>query len=90
MLHHVSVGVTDVERAAKFYDAVLGTLGYKRVMEYLPYAIAYGDSGPSFWIGLPHNQQDAVGRQRRACRLLRAHATGSRRVPSCSAGEWRR
>ena len=57
MLHHVSVGVTDVERAAKFYDAVLGTLGYKRVMEYLPYAIAYGDTGPSFWIQLPHNQQ---------------------------------
>jgi len=35
----------------------LGTLGYKRVMEYLPYAIAYGDTGPSFWIQLPHNQQ---------------------------------
>ena len=32
MLHHVSVGVADVERAARFYDAVLGTLGYKRVM----------------------------------------------------------
>src|SRR5215469_1100237 len=57
MLHHVSVGVTDVERAAKFYDAVLGTLGYKRVMEFMPYAIGYGDSSPSFWIQLPHNQQ---------------------------------
>jgi catechol 2,3-dioxygenase-like lactoylglutathione lyase family enzyme len=40
MLHHVSVGVADVERAAKFYDAVLRTLGYRRVMEYLPNAIA--------------------------------------------------
>lgn len=59
MLHHVSVGVTDVERAAKFYDAVLGTLGYKRVMEFMPYAIAYGETGPSFWIQLPHNQQAA-------------------------------
>ncbi|HKD20524.1 MAG TPA: VOC family protein [Rhizomicrobium sp.] len=59
MLHHVSVGVTDVERAAKFYDAVLGTLGYKRVMEFMPYAIAYGESGPSFWIQLPANQQAA-------------------------------
>jgi len=57
MLHHVSVGVTDVERAAKFYDAVLAALGYKRVMEFLPHAIAYGETGPSFWIGLPHNQQ---------------------------------
>jgi catechol 2,3-dioxygenase-like lactoylglutathione lyase family enzyme len=57
MLHHVSVGVSNVERAAKFYDAVLGTLGYKRVMEFMPYAIAYGETQPSFWIGLPHDQQ---------------------------------
>ena len=60
MLHHVSVGVRDVERAAQFYDAVLGALGYKRVMEFLPYAIAYGDENPSFWIQLPHNQQIAT------------------------------
>jgi catechol 2,3-dioxygenase-like lactoylglutathione lyase family enzyme len=57
MLHHVSVGVTDVARAARFYDAVLGTLGYKRVMEYLPYAIAYGEKIAEFWIQLPHDQK---------------------------------
>lgn len=57
MLHHVSVGVADVERAAKFYDAVLGALGYNRVMEFLPYAVAYGDDNPSFWLGLPYNQE---------------------------------
>jgi len=59
MLHHVSVGVRDVARAAQFYDAALGALGYKRVMEFMPYAIAYGVVGPSFWIQLPHNQQPA-------------------------------
>jgi len=59
MLHHVSVGVADVERAALFYDAVLGALGYKRVMEYLPYALAYGETAPSFWVGLPHDQKNA-------------------------------
>lgn len=59
MLHHVSVGVADVERAARFYDAVLATLGYKRIMEYLPYALAYGEDSPSFWVGLPHDQQSA-------------------------------
>lgn len=61
MLHHVSVGVTDVERAAKFYDAVLGALGYKRVMEFLPGAVAYGESAdrPEFWIGLPHDRNAA-------------------------------
>jgi catechol 2,3-dioxygenase-like lactoylglutathione lyase family enzyme len=60
MLHHVSVGVTNVERAAKFYDAALGALGYKRVMEFLPYAIAYGETRPEFWVQLPHNQSAAT------------------------------
>src|SRR5258706_10908351 len=59
MLHHVSVGVLDVARAAQFYDATLGALGYKRQAEYLPYAIAYGIAEPAFWIQLPHNQQPA-------------------------------
>lgn len=60
MLHHVSVGVRDVERSAQFYDAVLRTLGYKRVVEYLPYAIGYGATSPVLWVGLPHNQQAAT------------------------------
>ena len=60
MLHHVSVGVRDVERAAKFYDAILSALGYRRVMEFLPYAIGYGDAHPSFWVQLPANQQAAT------------------------------
>lgn len=60
MLHHVSVGVRDVERAAQFYDAVLGALGYKRVMEFLPYGIGYGDQHPQFWVQLPYNQQVAT------------------------------
>lgn len=59
MLHHVSVGVADVSRAAPFYDAILSALGYKRIAEYLPYAIGYGTNAPSFWIGLPHDQQAA-------------------------------
>jgi catechol 2,3-dioxygenase-like lactoylglutathione lyase family enzyme len=56
MLHHVSVGVADVERAAQFYDAVLSKLGFKRVMEVLPYGIAYGIRMPQFWVQLPHDQ----------------------------------
>ena len=62
MLHHVSVGVRDVERAAKFYDPVLKALGYRRIMEFLPYAIGYGERGghPEFWVQLPHNRQTAA------------------------------
>lgn len=59
MLHHVSVGVADVERAAKFYDEVLGALGYKRSAQYLPYAVAYGEGTSEFWIQLPHDQGTA-------------------------------
>jgi catechol 2,3-dioxygenase-like lactoylglutathione lyase family enzyme len=57
MLSHVSVGVRDVARAATFYDPVLKALGYKRVADYSPHAIAYGESkgSPQFWVGLPHD-----------------------------------
>jgi catechol 2,3-dioxygenase-like lactoylglutathione lyase family enzyme len=30
VIHHVSVGVSDLERSARFYDALLGTLGWRR------------------------------------------------------------
>lgn len=62
MLHHVSVGVKDVVAAGRFYDAVLGPLGYRRVMDYSPGAIAYGekDGPPEFWIGLPHDRSVAT------------------------------
>lgn len=61
MLHHVSVGVSDVARAASFYDPVMKALGYRRVAEYLPHAICYGESKDrwQFWIQLPHNQGPA-------------------------------
>jgi catechol 2,3-dioxygenase-like lactoylglutathione lyase family enzyme len=59
MLHHVSIGVSDVARAARFYDSVLGALGYKRVLEVLPYGIGYGETTPMFWVQLPHDQSAA-------------------------------
>jgi catechol 2,3-dioxygenase-like lactoylglutathione lyase family enzyme len=60
MLHHVSVGVRDIEQATRFYDSVLGTLGYKRVMEFLPYAVAYGETAPEFWVQLPQDGNPAT------------------------------
>ena len=60
MLHHVSVGVANVESALRFYDPVLAALGYKRVMEFLPFAVAYGESAPMFWVQLPHDQERAT------------------------------
>jgi len=33
MLHHISFGVSNIERSAAFYDAVLAQLGYVRVWD---------------------------------------------------------
>ncbi len=60
MLHHVSVGVANVAEAVRFYDRVLATLGYERLMEFLPYAAAYGESEPEFWVQLPMNRAPAT------------------------------
>jgi catechol 2,3-dioxygenase-like lactoylglutathione lyase family enzyme len=59
MLHHVSVGARDVAKAVAFYDKVLKPLGYKRVMEFMPYAVGYGDKHPEFWVQLPADQKAA-------------------------------
>jgi len=44
MLHHISIGVADLARSGKFYDAVLAPLGYVRVLTH-PKAIGYGYPG---------------------------------------------
>ncbi|MBX3740920.1 MAG: VOC family protein [Akkermansiaceae bacterium] len=41
MIHHLSFAVTDLNRSAGFYDAVLRTLGYRRVWEDTTF-IGYG------------------------------------------------
>ncbi len=58
MIDHTGIGVADVARSAAFYDAALGALGYRRVMQ-LPEtdgsdAVAYGLTRPSFWIDRFH------------------------------------
>ncbi len=53
MLSHVSVGVSDLSRAAAFYDVVLATLGVGRVHEVEGVAVGYGEKYPEFWINPP-------------------------------------
>ena len=51
MLHHISFGVADLERAAAFYDAVLAPLGGARIMDF-GNVIGYGlPQRPTFWLG---------------------------------------
>ena len=52
ILSHVSIGTNDFERATRFYDAVLATLGVRRVMEHEG-AVAYGKMFPEFWVQRP-------------------------------------
>jgi catechol 2,3-dioxygenase-like lactoylglutathione lyase family enzyme len=49
MLHHVSLGASDIERSAAFYDAVLAPLGYVRVWD----DIRPGETGQAVGYGTP-------------------------------------
>lgn len=52
ILSHVSIGTNDFERATAFYDAVVSTIGAKRLFEH-PGAVAYGKMFPEFWVQHP-------------------------------------
>ena len=54
MIDHVSVAVRDLASAAKFYDAVLGTLGYQR-LDNRPQTVGWGKKYSDFWINLRPN-----------------------------------
>ncbi|MCP3062849.1 VOC family protein [Myxococcus sp. K38C18041901] len=58
ILSHVSLGTNDFAKAVAFYDAVLGTLGCKRVLDF-PNAVAYGKQFPEFWVQSPLDGQRA-------------------------------
>jgi catechol 2,3-dioxygenase-like lactoylglutathione lyase family enzyme len=49
MIDHVSIGVRDLDRATRFYQAVLGAIGYERLVVRL-HTIGFGKSYPEFWV----------------------------------------
>lgn len=51
MIDHVSVGVADLERAARFYEAAFAPLGMTRLIA-RPATIGFGKNYPEFWINL--------------------------------------
>jgi catechol 2,3-dioxygenase-like lactoylglutathione lyase family enzyme len=51
MLDHVSVGVSDLERAARFYEPTLAALGLTKLVT-RPATIGFGKAYPEFWINL--------------------------------------
>ena len=51
MIDHISVGVSDLERSARFYEATLAALGLSRLVT-RPATIGFGKAYPEFWINL--------------------------------------
>ncbi|MEO7752087.1 MAG: VOC family protein [Terracoccus sp.] len=50
MIDHFGINCADLESSARFYDGVLGVLGFSRQMD-VGVAIGYGTQGhPDFWI----------------------------------------
>lgn len=54
IISHVSVGTNDFPRARAFYEAVLGTLEIRKMLEH-PGVAAFGRAYPEFWVGVPHD-----------------------------------
>jgi catechol 2,3-dioxygenase-like lactoylglutathione lyase family enzyme len=48
VIHHVSVAVSDLERSGRFYDSVLGALGWRRSIDD-DQTIAWGIVRPVFY-----------------------------------------
>ena len=49
MIDHISVGVSDLERSARFYEAALAPLGLARLVS-RPATVGFGKDYPEFWI----------------------------------------
>ena len=49
MINHVSIGVRDVARSKKFYDAALKPLGYKLLSDGET-SLGYGDKSVALWV----------------------------------------
>ena len=60
MLHHVLLEVSDLERSASFYDALLAPLGWRRHFEE-DGTIGWGIAKPVFFIADHHDPRPGFG-----------------------------
>jgi catechol 2,3-dioxygenase-like lactoylglutathione lyase family enzyme len=49
MIDHISIGVSNLERATRFYDSVLGTIGYAR-LDARAKTVGFGKRYSEFWL----------------------------------------
>ena len=75
MIDHISVGVSDLERSARFYELTLAPLGLSRLVT-RPATVGFGKNYPEFWINLRADMAAvAPGSGVHIC--LRAKSTGA-------------
>lgn len=60
MIHHASVGTSDLERAKRFYQAIIPLLGY-RLIKQSEQALDYGASDIAFSVERPLDGKPATG-----------------------------
>jgi catechol 2,3-dioxygenase-like lactoylglutathione lyase family enzyme len=51
MIDHVSVSVRDLDKATRFYEAVLGAIGHRR-LETRARTVGFGKEYPEFWVNM--------------------------------------
>jgi catechol 2,3-dioxygenase-like lactoylglutathione lyase family enzyme len=51
VIDHLSIQVADLAASSTFYDAVLATLGGRRILDF-GQVVGYGTDFPTFWIGV--------------------------------------
>ena len=51
MIDHISVAVRDLDASVRFYQAVLGAIGYQKLVV-RPRTVGFGKSYPEFWVNL--------------------------------------
>ena len=83
MLDHASLGVSDVERSQRFYDAALRPLGLVRIVDFgegrgSDYGAAPGSTGVQFTITRESAAQPSAGAHQVAghCRIAASEPTG--------------
>jgi catechol 2,3-dioxygenase-like lactoylglutathione lyase family enzyme len=59
MIDHVSVGVSDLDRSARFYELALAPLGLS-LMVTRPATVGFGKNYPEFWINLRADMAQVV------------------------------
>ena len=74
MIDHVSVGVGNLERSTRFYEAALAPLGLSQLVT-RPATVGFGKGYPEFWINL-RAEMEPVPHESGVHVCLRAKTTG--------------